>query len=58
MVWAHCGMELTGVRRPLISMKIITKKNITKMVWIMFCVILAAITPKPDIVTMNSSAPR
>ena len=57
----HCaqpGIDSTGVTRPLISTKSITKKNITNIACCMVSELLAITTPMPDIVRMKSAAAR
>ena len=49
MPCAQSGIEKTGVRRPLIIIKTITKKNITSIPWSMVDEKLEHIIPKPEI---------
>ena len=55
---AQPGIDAIGVISPLISTKIITKKNITNIVCCIVSDRLAIATPSPDIVTMKSAAAR
>ena len=45
---AHSGIELIGVSRPLNSIKIMIKKNITNIVCWILSEILATATPNPE----------
>ena len=55
---AQRGIESTGVSRPLISMKIIMKKNITNIACCELSEKLATVRLNPEMVRMKSAEPR
>ena len=55
---AHTGIESTGVSRPLISIKVIIKKNITNIACCIVSEKLAMVRLKPEIVRIKSNAPK
>ena len=57
----HCaqsGIDLIGVKSPLISWKIMMKANMMKMLWSMVDERLAMVTPSHDMTRLNKIVAR
>lgn len=58
IICAQFGMELIGVKSPLINWKMIMKANITKILCNMVDDLLATTTPSPDITRLKRMTAR